>query len=855
MLKFGLSLVCSARFRRLSSLYREPSDPAHGAALTPHSYQALQPDYAQYTALATIALLAQTNSTAASLLQIQPDLAPSASDYYVNKLWFISLVLTLVVALFSILIRQWLVEYVSFTRRHVDNEKVWARRHFTLRNALETWQVKTLLGALPVMLHAALFVFAAGLIRFVDAVDPSTSHLLFVIIAIVAAIYGFFTFAPLVFSTCPTYTPLLGSLTGLFWATFYIVYFALVLPLLAVAILFLSPCLVYHANKLSRWVARATGSFLSGIRSYREQTRQIPLAPEFLLLRSSATHSPTVSGRNVSIDAFGCSDTTDSANLLPRRNAVMKFWVLHARLVSYSKETLLEDEQGLAYTLRAALATDDAGCLRDILDSCFMRWAQVRTYDLHVLAHLARFMRARAKLNAQLLDPLNYMEGQREQLEAQANQFYTETILSMIKWRDSRAEVDGSPLDHATTVFFIQQACKGDSIPSVIRGLAITRFLRINKGTESFRKALERKLRRATKGRAATWAATWAPESQVGTRSDPIIHEDGLLALVRSFVECAHSFELGPDTLDIAGWTFESLIPSEMSQPSPYPLAALEHMLAYFATPDVPSFMASRKFAAQILTSSLNAAPSFFWSEALGNILFGIVSVSAPEPDDGICGLVKATYRFLCGSRGTGHGGPVIESSEAVVDLLKKRQSSDGTTTSLWHKLLRAVVIPADAAHVFVRSALVRLSLDAGAASTGALLDNLLDDSALQTLLANEALRNEFAVHTGVCARDRFGEWWTNTLSPRICSLSDVHWGETPVQALLTTVNTSDPCTECDSRSMQAPSGHPSSPEQGSPTLHQTLPRLGYRPTVLFAPVSDEDRKKDIELLDTGLSP
>ena len=203
MLKLGRSLVCSAQFKRPSFSYREPSVPTRSDALTVHSYQALQPDYAQYTALATIALLAQKNATAASLLQLSPDVAPSASDYYVNKLWFVSLVLTLMVALFAILIRQWLVEYVSFTRRLVDNNKVWARRHFTLRRALDNWQVETLIGVLPIILHAALFVFATGMIKFVHAVDPSTSHILLPIVATAAAIYGMFAVAPLAISTCP----------------------------------------------------------------------------------------------------------------------------------------------------------------------------------------------------------------------------------------------------------------------------------------------------------------------------------------------------------------------------------------------------------------------------------------------------------------------------------------------------------------------------------------------------------------------------------------------------------------------------------------------------------------------------
>ena len=567
--------------------------------------------------------------------------------------------------------------------------------------------------------------------------------------------------------------------------------------------------------------------------------------------------------------------------------------------MSYSRETVLEDKQGLAHTLRAALAAGDGLYLRNISDDCFLRWAQERTYDLHVLAKLARFMRRRAlRANRPETD-----------VEGHANAFYTGTILSMIKWRNSGQKSDKSPLDQATTVLFIQQACKGDDLPSLIRALAIARFLRTDKDAESYQmhlehdypslvrrilrsyrpdttlesflKALERKFRRVPKISAEKFDKPWwaakvdepvaagEPVLRVATPVDVVRSSHlSLLADLYSFLKLAHSSDREtrdretPDreTLDIAWWTFGSLV-SEMPQPLTYALLALEHIPACFET---SSFRNSGQFAARLLTSNMPAERPFYWSESLWHVFFGLVSASASQPDNEksdneTCRLFQAIYKFPWESQGTGqvgplidssqavgHGGPLMESSEAVEELLKERLSGAGTT-SLWYQLLLAAVIPAEAAHAIVRSALIRLYWDdepAALTETQPLLDTLFDDLALRTLMTFEF------VHTIVFARHLFRAWWVNTLLPRMRRLQTTASGailDEEFEEFIIDVSDAAPCNQCNSLK-QAASEHPSSLEQSSAVPPQASPP---EDRLVFLPLWVEDRER-AELLETG---
>ncbi|KZV90705.1 hypothetical protein EXIGLDRAFT_571194, partial [Exidia glandulosa HHB12029] len=88
---------------------------------------------------------------------------PSSSARFINGLWFTSLLLSLTAAFLCILVKQWLDEYIARTRASSQNPKHWSRRRAFYFRALDDWGVEVIISALPVLLHASLFLFFAGM--------------------------------------------------------------------------------------------------------------------------------------------------------------------------------------------------------------------------------------------------------------------------------------------------------------------------------------------------------------------------------------------------------------------------------------------------------------------------------------------------------------------------------------------------------------------------------------------------------------------------------------------------------------------------------------------------------------------
>lgn len=127
----------------------------------------------------------------------------------VNALWFLSLSLALIVALLSILAKQWLNEYTRRMRKHVASHRQWVWRHLVFNAGLDKWGMNVFISALPVLLHAALFLFLIGLSVSLSELDWVAAGFVLVPTSFTAAIYAFTSFAPLWYGDCPTATPLL----------------------------------------------------------------------------------------------------------------------------------------------------------------------------------------------------------------------------------------------------------------------------------------------------------------------------------------------------------------------------------------------------------------------------------------------------------------------------------------------------------------------------------------------------------------------------------------------------------------------------------------------------------------------
>jgi hypothetical protein len=184
-------------------------------AFVVESYQSLQEDYTQTSAellrqisqqLANSSLPAASNS---SQFQVQ------RSDVRVNVCWFVSLLLSLVVALFGIFLKQWMRSYIKWTDVTPDQEAV-ALRHFRYRS-LETWRLAAILALLPTLLQLSVIVFLSGLLVFLSSLDRTVAIVMIVLTSIAFFLVAAATFLPVVSWTCPYRSPLSEVLALSLW--------------------------------------------------------------------------------------------------------------------------------------------------------------------------------------------------------------------------------------------------------------------------------------------------------------------------------------------------------------------------------------------------------------------------------------------------------------------------------------------------------------------------------------------------------------------------------------------------------------------------------------------------------------
>jgi len=178
----------------------------------------LEPDFADYTNRAVLAIVAHLNATDMGFMDdLRPDLyhAPPLVRA-VNAVWFVSLTLALAVSLIAILVKQWLVEFTARMRKPVASARVWAQRHAIYRTAFDTWHIGAMVSSLSFMLHIALLLFLVGLIGMLFDIDSVSFGIVLGLTLLLTLFYGAATFMPLIYGDCPSYTPLLGQ----FWEIF-----------------------------------------------------------------------------------------------------------------------------------------------------------------------------------------------------------------------------------------------------------------------------------------------------------------------------------------------------------------------------------------------------------------------------------------------------------------------------------------------------------------------------------------------------------------------------------------------------------------------------------------------------------
>lgn len=189
---------------------------AVATAFVIESYQQLQPDNTAYTAVALYILVSATNHSTGINLPPPPDLQYSSPlARWINGLWFTSIMLSLIVALLSILVKQWIGEYRARNLASAKSPRDWAHRREVYSQALHTWPVAELVALLPIMLHLSLFLFFAGIIAFLWTLDMAIGILVIALGSLLAVFYLGCTLIPVWIPQCPTSTPLVHQVRRL----------------------------------------------------------------------------------------------------------------------------------------------------------------------------------------------------------------------------------------------------------------------------------------------------------------------------------------------------------------------------------------------------------------------------------------------------------------------------------------------------------------------------------------------------------------------------------------------------------------------------------------------------------------
>ncbi|KAJ7714148.1 hypothetical protein B0H16DRAFT_1205908, partial [Mycena metata] len=178
------------------------------------SYRLLSPDQGQLTVM----LLAQIshqmaassgqNGSAFELPTLRPMQASAGGTALAcNIMWFTSLFLSLSCAFMATLVEQWARDFIQATEMR-PSPIVRARIFSYLYYGVKRFSMHSVVELIPLLLHASLLLFFAGLVAFLHPVNAIITQLAVAFSSIILAIYVTLTILPMLYSDCPYRTPL-----------------------------------------------------------------------------------------------------------------------------------------------------------------------------------------------------------------------------------------------------------------------------------------------------------------------------------------------------------------------------------------------------------------------------------------------------------------------------------------------------------------------------------------------------------------------------------------------------------------------------------------------------------------------
>ncbi|KAH9015669.1 hypothetical protein EDB85DRAFT_2210090 [Lactarius pseudohatsudake] len=142
---------------------------------------------------------------------IRSSFVPPRSVVFINSVWFLSLVLSLICALLATLLQQWAHKYLHAVRQnHAPHVRAHIREYFS--RGARKFGISGLVVALPFLLLVSVHLFFAGLVALAFRANHTVAYFTVAIVGFCFLSYIALTLMPFIFHDCPYYTPLTSVL-------------------------------------------------------------------------------------------------------------------------------------------------------------------------------------------------------------------------------------------------------------------------------------------------------------------------------------------------------------------------------------------------------------------------------------------------------------------------------------------------------------------------------------------------------------------------------------------------------------------------------------------------------------------
>jgi hypothetical protein len=175
--------------------------------------------------LVSVAIFAINNmGNVSNLPFVAPDFQPDHTAVSINCLLFASLGTSLFAALASVIALQWVGDYDATIKRAGSSSMNYAKRRQFRMTGIAQWKMSELIAALPLVLHASVALFWAGLTLWIWSVHHIVGYVVAGGTAVAALFYASTTLLAAIDVSVPFRTPLSRGFYWLLGPACHVVY-------------------------------------------------------------------------------------------------------------------------------------------------------------------------------------------------------------------------------------------------------------------------------------------------------------------------------------------------------------------------------------------------------------------------------------------------------------------------------------------------------------------------------------------------------------------------------------------------------------------------------------------------------